>query len=65
MCSVLQETAQQEVPGAAAPGQATAPSAPVGGAQQEGRRLRQQPELPQNYVANMLGAINALHQHEK
>ncbi|EIE24244.1 hypothetical protein COCSUDRAFT_47203 [Coccomyxa subellipsoidea C-169] len=33
--------------------------------QQEGRRERPQAGLPKEYVANMLGAISALHQHEK
>ncbi|CAL8462199.1 g1730 [Coccomyxa elongata] len=33
--------------------------------QQGGRRERAKPGLPKEYVANMLGAISALHQHEK
>jgi len=33
--------------------------------QQGGRRERPSAGLPKNYVANMLGAISALHGHEK
>ena len=34
-------------------------------AQQQGNRRQPRQDLPQNYVANMLGAIGALQKHEK
>ena len=34
-------------------------------AQQQGIRRQPRQDLPQNYVANMLGAIGALQKHEK
>jgi hypothetical protein len=46
-----------------AAGNAPAPAA--AGVQRQHKREREQPGLPKNYVANMLGAISALHQHEK
>jgi hypothetical protein len=57
------EEASQQQQAAAGPGPASEAAAAAQQQQQAGGRRR--PDLPQNYVANMLGAINALQAHEK
>lgn len=52
------EDAAKNADAAEAPQQAAA-------SHEGGRRERPSAGLPKEYVANMLGAISALHQHEK
>ena len=69
--SLESSTRHEALGGAQAAGEAeksgAAAEAPqqAAASQEGGRRERPSAGLPKEYVANMLGAISALHQHEK